>query len=83
MSEKHMEWMCVKNALQGIGKLEVQDDVKGAAQCRGKGSADYIPADSSSFLHADHTPPRSSQMLVDTAFERAEAELSNNVSTSV
>ena len=39
-------------------------------------------ADPSSLLHADHSPLRSSQMLVDTALERAEAELSNAVSTT-
>ena len=33
-------------------------------------------------IHADHSPLRSSQMVVDTALERAEAELSNAVSTS-
>ena len=33
-------------------------------------------------LHGSHSPLRSSQMVVDTALERAEAELSNAVSTS-
>ena len=41
-----------------------------------------IPAESSSLLHTEHSRPRSYQMLVDTALERAEAELSDAVSTS-
>ena len=40
------------------------------------------PADSCSLLHTNHLPLRSSQMLVDTALERPEAELSNAVSTT-
>ena len=40
-------------------------------------------ADYSSLLHDNHSPPRSFQMLVDTAWERAEAEFSNAVSTSI
>ena len=38
--------------------------------------------DSSSLLHASHSPLRGLQVLVDTAVERAEAELFNAVSTS-
>ena len=38
--------------------------------------------DSSSLLHADHSPQRSSQMHVDSALEQASTELSNAVSTS-
>ena len=38
--------------------------------------------DLSSLLDADHAPLRSSQVLVDTALEEAEAELSNAVSMS-
>ena len=34
-------------------------------------------------LHADHSPLGSSQMLVDTALERAEAELSDALSMSI
>ena len=45
-------------------------------------SPNMNPADSSSLLNADHSQLGSSQMLVDTALERAEAELSNAVSTS-
>ena len=39
-------------------------------------------ADSSSLLHDHHSPLRSSQMRVDMALERAEAELSDAVSTT-
>ena len=35
-----------------------------------------IPACSSSFVNAYHSPLRSSQMLLDVALKRAEAELS-------
>ena len=40
------------------------------------------PSDSSSLLHIGYSPLRSSQMLIDTALERAEAELSNAISTT-
>ena len=39
-------------------------------------------ADASSLLHADHSPLCNYPMLIDTGLERAEAELSNAVSTS-
>ena len=40
------------------------------------------PANPSSLLHANHLPQRGFWMLVDTALERAEIELSNAVSTT-
>ena len=43
---------------------------------------DISIAESSSRMHADHSPLRSYQILVDTALEGAKTELSNAVSTS-
>ena len=76
-------WLAIGLAMWILDLRQCDERLRHPAESSGGGVVGTCPADSSCTLHADHSPLYSFKILVEAALERAEAGLSNVVSTSV